>query len=54
MLTRRAFLKSGACALATMGSVPRFLVRAAYATGSRRKLLWPICSTAPAAGPSRR
>ena len=39
MLTRRAFVKAGACALVTMASPPRFLVRAAQAAPGRRKAL---------------
>ncbi|MBI4638145.1 MAG: DUF1501 domain-containing protein [Candidatus Rokubacteria bacterium] len=39
MMTRRAVLKSGGCALAAMASVPRFLVRAAHAAGARDKVL---------------
>ena len=39
--TRRAFVKAGALALLGMGSVPRFLVRTAYAQGTaaRPKIL---------------
>ena len=39
--TRRSFMKAGALALLGMGSVPRFLVRTAYAqgTGARPKIL---------------
>jgi len=39
--TRRSFMKGGALALLGMGSVPRFLVRTAYAqgTGARPKIL---------------
>ena len=39
--TRRSFMKRGALALLGMGSVPRFLVRTAYAqgTGARPKIL---------------
>jgi len=32
--TRRSFMKSGALALLGLGSVPRFLVRTAYAQGA--------------------
>ncbi|MEK7863305.1 MAG: twin-arginine translocation signal domain-containing protein, partial [Chloroflexota bacterium] len=39
MLTRRTFLKAGACALVALGSVPRFLVRAAHATTGPGKVL---------------
>jgi uncharacterized protein (DUF1501 family) len=38
-LTRRTFVKAGACALVAMGSAPRFLVRAAHAAPGRRKVL---------------
>jgi uncharacterized protein (DUF1501 family) len=38
-LTRRALLKSGACALAATATAPRFLVRAAAAADARRKVL---------------
>jgi len=39
--TRRSFMKSGALALLGLGSVPRFLVRTAYAQGTaaRPKIL---------------
>jgi uncharacterized protein (DUF1501 family) len=39
MLTRRALLKGGACALAAVASPPRFLARAAIAAEARRKVL---------------
>jgi uncharacterized protein (DUF1501 family) len=39
MLTRRAVLKSGACALAAVAAPPRFLARAALAAEARRKVL---------------
>jgi uncharacterized protein (DUF1501 family) len=42
MPTRRTFLKAGACALVALGSVPRFLVRAAEAAAGRRKALVAI------------
>jgi len=32
--TRRSFMKAGALALLGMGSIPRFLVRTAYAQGT--------------------
>ena len=42
--TRRSFMKSGAMALLGLGSVPRFLVRTAYAEGraARPKILIAI------------
>src|SRR3989442_10580669 len=42
--TRRSFMKGGALALLGLGSVPRFLVRTAYAEGSidRPKILVAI------------
>jgi uncharacterized protein (DUF1501 family) len=39
MLTRRALLKSGACALAAVAAPPRFLARAAAAAEARGKVL---------------
>ena len=39
MLTRRALLKGGACALAAVAAPPRFLARAAAAADGRRKVL---------------
>ena len=39
MLTRRALLKGGACALAAVAAPPRFLARAAIAAEPRRKVL---------------
>jgi len=39
MLTRRAVLKAGACALAAVAAPPRFLARAANAADARRKVL---------------
>jgi len=39
MLTRRALLKGGACALAAVAAPPRFLARAALAADARRKVL---------------
>jgi uncharacterized protein (DUF1501 family) len=39
MLTRRALLKAGACALAAVAAPPRFLARAANAADARRKVL---------------
>lgn len=39
MLTRRALLKGGACALAAVAAPPRFLARAAVAADARRKVL---------------
>src|SRR2546421_12826071 len=39
LLTRRALLKSGACALAAVAAPPRFLARAAAAADGRRKVL---------------
>jgi uncharacterized protein (DUF1501 family) len=39
MLTRRALLKSGGCALAATAAAPRFLLRAAAAAEPRRKVL---------------
>lgn len=41
-ITRRTFLKSGACALVALGTVPRFLIRAADAAEGRRKVLVAI------------
>jgi uncharacterized protein (DUF1501 family) len=38
-MTRRTFVKCGACALVGLGSVPRFLLRTAEAAGARRKVL---------------
>ena len=37
--TRRAFLKGGACALVAAAAPPRFLTRAAFASGARKKVL---------------
>jgi uncharacterized protein (DUF1501 family) len=39
MLTRRAVLKAGACALAAVAAPPRFLARAACAADARRRIL---------------
>src|SRR5215470_18478079 len=39
MLTRRAILKAGACALAAVAAPPRFLARAVAASDARRKVL---------------
>ncbi len=39
MLTRRALLKAGACALVAVAAPPRFLARAANAADARRKVL---------------
>jgi uncharacterized protein (DUF1501 family) len=39
MLTRRALLKGGACALAAVAAPPRFLARAALAADARRQVL---------------
>jgi len=39
MLTRRALLKSGACALAAVAAPPRFLARAASAAEARRRVI---------------
>jgi len=39
MLTRRALLKAGACALVAVAAPPRFLARAAPAADARRKVL---------------
>jgi uncharacterized protein (DUF1501 family) len=39
MVTRRVVVKAGACALVGLGSVPRFLVRAAHAAPTRGKVL---------------
>jgi uncharacterized protein (DUF1501 family) len=39
MMTRRVWLKAGACALAATAAPPRFLARAAAAAGARRKTL---------------
>ena len=38
-LTRRTFVRSGACALIALGPVPRFLVRTAAAATGNRKIL---------------
>jgi uncharacterized protein (DUF1501 family) len=38
-IARRTFVKSGACALVGLGSVPRFLVRTAAAASGARKVL---------------
>ena len=38
-MTRRTFVKCGACALVGLASVPRFLVRAAQAATPRRTVL---------------
>jgi uncharacterized protein (DUF1501 family) len=38
-LTRRTFVRNGACALVGIGSVPRFLVRTAAAASANRKTL---------------
>jgi len=42
--TRRSFMKAGALALLGMGSIPRFLVRTAYAQGTaaRPKVLLAV------------
>jgi uncharacterized protein (DUF1501 family) len=42
ILTRRALLKAGACALAAVAAPPRFLARAAVAAEARRKVLVAI------------
>ena len=42
MTTRRTFVKAGACALVGLGTVPRFLVRAAGAAPARGKVLVAI------------
>jgi len=42
MMTRRALLKAGACALAAVAAPPRFLARAAVAAEARRKVLVAI------------
>jgi len=42
LLTRRALLKSGACALAAVAAPPRFLARAAAAADARGKVLVAI------------
>jgi uncharacterized protein (DUF1501 family) len=39
IMTRRALLKAGACALAAVAAPPRFLARAAVAAEARRKVL---------------
>ena len=39
MLTRRALIKAGACALAAVAAPPRFLARAALAAQARRKVV---------------
>ncbi len=41
-ITRRTFVSAGACALVALGTVPRFLVRAAHATPADRKVLVAI------------
>src|SRR5215813_14132180 len=42
MITRRTFVKSGACALVALAAPPRFLLRAAEAAAGRRKVLVAI------------
>jgi uncharacterized protein (DUF1501 family) len=42
MTSRRLFIKSGALAMLSLGFAPRFLARAAAATGNRRRLLIAI------------
>ena len=42
MITRRTFVKSGACALVALAAPPRFLFRAAEAADGRRKVLVAI------------
>ncbi|MBI1846365.1 MAG: DUF1501 domain-containing protein [Candidatus Rokubacteria bacterium] len=42
MVTRRTFVKGGACALVALGSAPRFLLRAAAAAEGQRKVLVAI------------
>src|SRR5262244_1148327 len=42
MMTRRAFIKSGACTLVSLAAPPRFLFRAAEAASGRRKVLVAI------------
>src|SRR5438445_7818632 len=42
MMTRRTFVKSGACALVALAAPPRFLLRAAEAAAGRRKVLVAI------------
>ena len=42
MMTRRTFVKSGACALVALAAPPRFLLRAADAAAGRRKVLVAI------------
>lgn len=41
-MTRRTFVKAGACALVGLGTIPRFLVRAADAAPSRGRVLVAI------------
>jgi uncharacterized protein (DUF1501 family) len=50
LLTRRALLKSGACALAAMATPPRFLVRAADAGGARGPVMVAIFQRGAADG----
>src|SRR5882724_5249068 len=42
MITRRTFVKSGACALVALAAPPRFLLRAVEAEAGRRKVLVAI------------
>src|SRR5213596_969980 len=42
MITRRTFVKSGACALVALAAPPRFLLRAVEAAAGRRKVLVAI------------
>src|SRR5881409_2393197 len=42
MMTRRTFVKSGACALVALAAAPRFLLRAVEAPAGRRKVLVAI------------
>src|SRR2546429_559691 len=49
LLTRRALLKSGACALAAVTAPPRFLARAAAAADGRGKVLVAIFQRAAGA-----
>src|SRR5215467_7463058 len=42
MMTRRTFVKAGACALVALAAPPRFLFRAAEASTGRRKVLVAI------------
>src|SRR5215510_4571123 len=42
MVTRRTFVKAGACGLVALAGPPRFLLRAAHAASARRKVLVAI------------